>query len=93
MKENWVLRNSFERSFKTMLEIFESSPFEGILVDIYGNIIFSNNKFLKASDNTKGSKIIQKIKDFVHKDDIEALEEAIKKTASTENIENLTTNV
>ena len=93
MKESWVLKTSFEKSFRTMLQIFESSPFEGILVDTYGNIMFSNHQFLKTSGNEQSSKMLHKIKDFVHKDDIEALEEAIKKTASSESIENLETNI
>jgi hypothetical protein len=46
VKENWVLKTTFDRSFKTMLYVIDSSQEKMIICNQKGTIIFSNSAFI-----------------------------------------------
>ena len=49
MKENWVLKKSFEKSFKKAVSIIDTNPHAVLICDNKGSILFSNQKFLSST--------------------------------------------
>jgi hypothetical protein len=48
IKENWVIKATFDRSFKTMLYLIDSSQEKMIICNDKGIIIFSNSTFINT---------------------------------------------
>ena len=71
MKENWVLRDTFDKSFKQLLSMIDDHPEEIFVLDQSMNIIFFNKKFLNclAKSNQQDNKIPKNCKELFHVDE------------------------
>lgn len=75
MKEDWVLKTSFEKSFRQMITIIDTSPNKIVICDVKGEILFANSAFITSSDDAPekinqqklGSFIASKFKDSLYK--------------------------
>jgi hypothetical protein len=85
VKENWVLKTTFDRSFKTMLYVIDSSQEKMIICNQKGSIIFSNSAFinnipwLERDDIKITSHVDDKCKDALYK----AINSVIKSAKTT----------
>lgn len=61
LKQNWVLKTSFQKSFKTAINIIDTDPDKMCLCDMKGHIVFANEVFISCFstklDDTKATKI------------------------------------
>ena len=73
MKENWVLRDTYDKSFKQLLTMIDDHPEEIFVIDQSLNMIFFNKKFLNCltKNNLPDNKIPKNCKDLFHIDERE----------------------
>lgn len=71
MKENWVLRDTYDKSFKQLLTMIDDHPEEIFVIDQALNMIFFNKKFMNclAKNNLQDNKIPKNCKDLFHIDE------------------------
>ena len=72
MKENWVIRDSTDKSFKQLLNMIDEHPSEIFVVDQNMKIKFFNDKFWQSAKLLQADKIPFNSKDLIHSDDREA---------------------
>jgi hypothetical protein len=68
LKENWVLKSSFEKSFKHLMQIIDAHPTKACIWDRKANIIFSNEKFLDLEPETHDKLIPTRLIAFLDTD-------------------------
>ena len=92
LKQNWVLKYTFEKSFRSAMAMFDSLPFEALLVDASGTVAFSNELFLDMSGNIE-SKSLHRLKEFIHEDDVKKLSLTIYKAIEEQKVQKLAVKV
>jgi PAS domain-containing protein len=72
MKENWVIRDSSDKSFKQLLAMIDDHPQELFVMDQNMNIQFFNKKFEESVDALQKDKFPKSAKDLIHNDENES---------------------
>lgn len=93
MKENFVLRDSTEKSFKQLLGMVDDHPDELVVVDQFFSIQFFNKKFFERIRARADGKVPRSCEDLIHADDkdefTKKILEAIKDQKTIETSVNL----
>lgn len=82
LKENWVIKTSFEKSFKAIMSLIDSAPEKAAVVDAKGTIIFSNTALIDCTCETDEHRISSKISSFIHKNSRDVFLKAINNSVS-----------
>lgn len=77
MKENWVIRETAEKSFRTFFTMIENSPRETFVVDNQMNLLYINKKFDRTVLNICQKRNPRHMKDFIGEDHLLTFKEKI----------------
>lgn len=93
MKQNWVLRHTYEKSYRNLLNMFDLTMTNKVLVNTQGTIVFSNQRFIDLMDCGTLDKLPNKLKDFIHKDDYQKVISSVQRVIEKGAIETISLNI
>lgn len=80
MKENWVIRDSMEKSFKQLLTMIDDQPTGVAVLDQTMNIKFFNRSFGESIHEMQKDKMPLNGKDLIHSDDREMFKNKVNQS-------------
>lgn len=90
LKENWVLKVSFDKSFRIAMSIIDANPFKMLICDVKGNILFANVAFINATVPSVDKLKVGKLTSYVETKQREDLYKALSATCTNHEESNLT---